>query len=118
MTPIARLRGLLERAAAGQVDAEAVAEAAGAVFAGLERTDMRSGVANIIRRLARLDATGEQPVDGAGWRALAQAATLLERSDLGPADVRALDERLQSIGLDVDRQPISRPHQPARPHPN
>src|SRR5438477_9217989 len=106
MTPIAHLRGLLERAAAGQVDAVTIADAAGAVFAELRRTDMRSGVANMIRRLAQLDANGEQPIDSTGWRALAEAAALLERSDLAPADVRGLDERLQAIGLDVDRQAI------------
>src|SRR5438093_5284816 len=108
MTPITRLRGLLERAAAGQVDAVAIADAAGAVFGGLRRTDMRSGVANMIRRLAQLDATGEQPIDAPGWWALAEVVGLLERSDLAPADVRGLDERLQAIGLDVDRQAMSR----------
>jgi hypothetical protein len=118
MTPIARLRGLLERAAAGQVDATAIADAAGAVFGSLRRTDMRSGVANMIRRLAQLDATGEQPVDPPGWRALAEAVALLERPNLSPADVRGLDERLQSIGLDVDPQTISRPHRPGPPHLN
>jgi hypothetical protein len=118
MTPIARLRGLLERAASGEADADAIADAAGAVFGSLRRTDMRSGVANMIRRLAQLDATGEQPIDATGWRALAEAAGLLEQPGLAPADVRALDERLQSIGLDVDRQAISRPHQPGPPHLN
>jgi hypothetical protein len=118
MTPIARLRGLLERAAAGQVDATAIADAAGAIFGSLRRTDMRSGVANMIRRLAQLDVTGEQPIDATGWRALAETVALLERSDLTPADVRELDERLQAIGLDVDRQAISRPHQPGPPHLN
>src|SRR5437763_14404660 len=118
MTPIAQLRGLLERAAAGQVDAVAIADAAGAVFGALRRTDMRSGVANMIRRLAQLDATGEQPIDAAGWRTLADAVALLERADVAPADVRSLDERLQGIGLDVDRQAISRPHEAGPPHPN
>src|SRR5262245_49171388 len=118
MTPIERLRDLLERAAAGRVDASAVADAAGAVFSELRRTDMRSGVANMIRRLAQLDVSGEQPIDLDGWRALAEASALLERPGLAPSDVRGLDERLQAIGLDVDRQPISRPHQPGRPHPN
>src|SRR5947209_3796973 len=108
MTPIARLRSLLERAAAGQADATAIAEAAGAVFDALRRTDMRSGVANMIRRLAQLDLTGEQPIDAAGWRALAEAAALLERTDMAPTDVRALDERLRAIGLDVDRRAFSR----------
>ena len=118
MTPIARLRGLLERATAGQVDAVEIADAAGAVFGRLSRTDMRSGVANMIRRLARLDASGEQPIDPAGWQALAEAAALLERTDMAPTDVRALDERLRAIGLDVDRRAVSRPHQPGPPHPN
>jgi hypothetical protein len=118
MTPIARLRALLERAAAGQADATAIADAAGAVFGALRRTDMRSGVANMIRRLAVLDATGEQLVDATGWRALAEAAALLERPDVAPADVRGLDEQLQALGLDVDRRPVSRPHEPGPPHPN
>jgi len=118
MTPTARLRALLERAAAGEVDATAIAEAAGAVFGALQRTDMRSGVANVIRRLAQLDRTGEQSIDATGWRALAEATALLERTDVAPADVRALDARLQAIGLDVDRRAVSRPHQPGPPHPN
>src|SRR5262245_18564446 len=99
MTPLAHLRRLLERAAAGQGDAVAVADAAGALFGALRRTDMRSGVANMIRRLAQLDAAGEQPIDARGWQTLAEAVALLERADLAPADVRALDARLQAVGL-------------------
>jgi hypothetical protein len=118
MTPTERLRGLLERAAAGQVDTTAIGDAAGAIFGSFRRTDMRSGVANMIRRLSQLDATGEQPVEADGWRVLAEAVALLERPDLAPADVRALDERLQAIGLDVDRQAFSHPHHPGPPHPN
>jgi formyl-CoA transferase len=86
-----------------------------ALIAEIERTTAKESRAHW---LARLDAAGEQPIDPTGWRVLAEAVGLLERPNLVPADVRALDERLQAIGLDVDRQAISRPHQPGLPHPN
>lgn len=116
--PIAGLRGLLDRAAAGEADPIAVADAAGAVFAALRRTDMRSGVANIVRRLAQLDASGDQPIPPEGWALLRDAAVLLDRPTVVPADVQRLDERLQELGLDVDFRPGSAPHQPGETNPN
>ena len=113
MTPIDRLRGLLERAAGGQVDASAIGDAAGAVFAGLSRTDMRSGVADMIRRLSQLDASGEQPIDASGWRALADAAALLDRTDLAPG--RRARPRRASAGDRAGRGPPGdQPTAPAR----
>ena len=52
--PIERLRALLREAVEGRPDADAIVEAAGVVFTSLRRTDMRSGIANMIRRLAHL----------------------------------------------------------------
>jgi hypothetical protein len=98
----ARLRELLS---AAEPDPSAVEHAAVAAFEQLKRTDMRSGVANIVRRLARLAASGDQPVGPAGWRILGEAAELLDRSGVTPADVRALDQRLKAAGLDVDLRP-------------
>jgi hypothetical protein len=98
----ARLREVL---ATPDPDLWAVEQAATAAFGQLKRTDMRSGVANMIRRLAQLAASGDQPVSPAGWRILRQAAELLDRPGLSPADVRAFDERLRAAGLDVDLRP-------------
>lgn len=98
----AKLRELLD---APEPDPRAVEQAAAAAFGQLKRTDMRSGVANMIRRLAQLAASGDQPVSPAGWRILREAAGLLDRPGLSPADVRAFDERLRAAGLDVDLRP-------------
>jgi hypothetical protein len=100
----ARLRELL---AAAEPDPRAVEQAAAAAFGQLKRTDMRSGIANMIRRLAQLAASGDQPIDPAGWRILAASARLLDRPGLSPGDVRALDERLRAAGLDVDLRPAA-----------
>jgi len=118
--PLDELRALLDAAVADPdaADPQAVAAAAAAQFAALKRTDMRSGVANIIRRLAQLAASGDQPVERDGWALLRQAADMLTRPGLVPEDVRRLDERLQEIGLDVDYQPPMPAHQPGRPNPN
>ena len=118
--PLDELRALLDAAVAdpASADAQAIAEAAAAQFAGVKRTDMRSGVANIIRRLAQLAATGDQPIDRDGWALLRQAADMLARPGLAPDDVRRLDERLQEVGLDVDYRPPMPTHEPSRPTPN
>jgi hypothetical protein len=80
---------------------------------------MRSGVANIVRRLAQLDASGDQPIELDGWERLRDAAARLERGTVTPADVHELDRDLQELGLDVDRQPSDiAPHQPGSPNPN
>jgi uncharacterized membrane protein len=94
--------GLAELLAAEQPDPRAVEQAAAEAFGNLKRTDMRSGVANMIRRLAQL--AEEQPIGSDGWRALREAASLLDRPNLTAKDVRDLDERLKSYGLDVDRK--------------
>ncbi|HET7676671.1 MAG TPA: hypothetical protein VFK38_02355 [Candidatus Limnocylindrales bacterium] len=83
-------------------DPRAVEQAAADAFNTLKRTDMRSGVANMIRRLAQL--AGEQPITQEGWQALRDAARLLDRPSLTPQDVRQLDQRLKALGLDVERR--------------
>jgi hypothetical protein len=98
----ARLREVL---ATPEPDPWVVEQAAAAAFGQLKRTDMRSGVANMIRRLAQLAASGDQPVSPAGWRILREATGLLDRPGVSPADVRALDDRLRAAGLDVDLRP-------------
>src|SRR5579884_514775 len=105
--PLARLRRLLDLAVANPsaADARAIADAAGEQFGALNRTDMRSGIANIVRRLARLHASGDQAIGRDGWALLRQAVDMLARPGLAPADVRRLDERLREIGLDVDYRP-------------
>jgi|SRR5579884_2327414 len=109
-----RLRALLDAAIAdpARADGRAIAEAAGEQFAAVARTDMRSGVANIIRRLAQLHASGDQPIDRDGWALLRQAADLLTRGGVAPFDVRELDRRLQELGLDVDYRPTMPAHEP------
>ena len=79
---------------------------------------MRSGVANMIRRLAQLHNSNDQVVDRDGWALLRQAADMLTRPGLAPDDVRLLDERLQEVGLDVDYRPSMPAHQPSAQHPN
>lgn len=81
-------------------DPRAVEQAASEAFDELNRTDMRSGVANMIRRLAQLSSV--QPISAEGWGVMREAARLLERNDVAAADVRALDARLQAVGLNVD----------------
>lgn len=105
--PSARLRSLLVAAETdpSSADLDAIERAATAAFESLRRTDMRSGVANMLRRLAHLAANGRQPIEAEAWPTLRAAADLLERPGLTPADVRALDLELQQAGLDVDRQP-------------
>jgi hypothetical protein len=95
----ARLREVLQ---ASDPDLWAVEQAATAAFGQLKRTDMRSGVANMVRRLAHLAASGAQPIAPAGWPILREAANLLDRPGLSPTDVRAFDARLRAAGLDVD----------------
>lgn len=112
------LRALLAEAAAGRPDAVAIEGAAAALFATLRRTDMRSGIATIIRRLAQLAGRGDQPVSPEGWRALHHAAALLDHGDVAPADVRALDDRLRALGLDVDLRAASAAHEPRPINPN
>jgi hypothetical protein len=99
--------GLAELLAAEAPDLRAVERAAEEAFGRFQRTDMRAGVANMIRRLAQL--ADVQPIDVDGWRALRDAAALLERPGLTPKDVRDLDERLKSVGLDVDRRSQATP---------
>ena len=94
--------GLAELLATDQPDAKAVEQAAAESFVRFKRTDMRSGVANMIRRLAQL--AGEQPITQEGWQALRDAARLLDRPSLSPQDVRQLDQRLKALGLDVERR--------------
>ena len=93
---------LAELLAQAQPDPRAVELAAADAFVQYKRTDMRSGVANMIRRLAQL--ADVQPIDQSGWQALREAARLLDRPGLTPADVRALDEKLRAVGLDVERK--------------
>jgi hypothetical protein len=118
--PLDDLRALLDAAVADPdaADARAIAAAAAEQFAGVKRTDMRSGVANIIRRLAQLAASGDQPIGRDGWALLRQAADMLGRGGLGPDDVRQLDERLQELGLDVDYRPPMPAHEPSARNPN
>jgi hypothetical protein len=92
--------GLAELLAADQPDPKAIEQAAVEAFGRYQRTDMRSGVANMIRRLAQL--ADLQPITPDGWRVLREAAKLLDRPNLMPKDVRELDERLKAAGLDVD----------------
>jgi hypothetical protein len=94
--------GLAALLADAAPDPRAVEQAAEEAFGRFQRTDMRAGVANMIRRIAQL--ADVQPIEGDGWRALRDAAALLERPGLTPKDVRDLDERLKSVGLDVDRR--------------
>ncbi len=118
--PLARLRHLLDAAVAdpSEADAGAIADAAGEQFDLLRRTDMRSGVANMVRRLARLHASGDQAIDRDGWVLLRQAVDMLAKPGLVPGDVRRLDERLREIGLDVDYRPPMPVHEPAAKNPN
>lgn len=118
--PLDDLRALLDAAIAdpAAADASRVQAAAAEQFAQLKRTDMRSGVATIIRRLAQLHASGDQPIERDGWALLRQAADMLARPGLTPSDVRQLDERLQELGLDVDYRPAMPSHEPARQSPN
>jgi hypothetical protein len=116
--PIERLRALLREAVESRPDADAIADAAGMVFTSLRRTDMRSGIANMVRRLAQLHAAEAQPISAEGWQALSEASALLQRPGITPADVRAFDERLGALGLDVDLQPTSAHHRPGPQHSN
>lgn len=117
---VARLRSLLEAAAADpdHPDSNAIAAAAADVFAAVQRTDMRSGVANMIRRLAQLDASRDQPLPPEGWAIMRDAVELFAQAGLGPSEVRSLDERLRAVGLDVDYRPPMPTHQPERPSTN
>jgi hypothetical protein len=117
--PLDDLRALLDAAVADptNADARAIATAATAQFQSLKRTDMRSGVANIIRRLAQLHADGDQPIPPAGWAILREAADLLGSGTVAPADVKRLDARLQEVGLDVDYRPPMPGHRPGVQHP-
>lgn len=118
--PLDDLRALLDEAVTDPdaADATAIAMAAAAQFAALKRTDMRSGVANIIRRLAQLAASSDQPIGRDGWALLRQAVDMLARPGLAPEEVRRLDERLQEIGLDVDYRSPMPAHEPGRQNPN
>jgi hypothetical protein len=118
--PLDDLRALLDAAVANPdtADGRAIAGAAAEQFQAAKRTDMRSGVANMIRRLAELHANGDQPIGRDGWALLRQAADLLARGGLAPADVRGFDERLQELGLDVDYRPPMPAHEPSPKHPN
>jgi hypothetical protein len=115
-----RLRALLDAAVADPdgADARAIAQAAAEQFASVKRTDMRSGVANMVRRLAQLAADGDQPIGRDGWGLLRQAADMLETPGLAPVAIRRLDERLQELGLDVDMRRVMPTHQPAAQNPN
>jgi hypothetical protein len=118
--PLDELRALLDAAVADPAGADAtrIQAAAAEQFAAFKRTDMRSGVATIIRRLAQLHANGDQTIERDGWALLRQAADLLARPGLAPADIRQLDERLQDLGLDVDYRPPMPVHEPSRQNPN
>jgi hypothetical protein len=118
--PLDELRALLDAAVADPdtADARGIAAAAIEQFAGLKRTDMRSGIATIIRRLAQLHNSGDQPIGRDGWALLRQAADMLARPGLAPDDVRRLDDRLQELGLDVDYRPPMPAHEPSRQSPN
>src|SRR4051794_9451716 len=115
-----RLRALLDAAVAdpANADGRAIADLAGEQFDALQRTDMRSGVANMVRRLARLHAAHDQPIGRDGWALLRQAVDMLGRAGLPPNDVRLLDERLQEVGLDVDYRPPMPTHEPSAQNPN
>ena len=118
--PVDELRRLLGEAAEEPADVQAgpISRAAAEVFGTLRRTDMRSGVANIIRRLAQLHADGDQPIPPQGWAILRDAADLLGSGTVAPSDVKSLDERLQEVGLDVDYRPPMPGHRPGAQHPN